>query len=65
MLALAAEELRHFTEVYSLMKARRLRLQANQRDPYVASLVKLIRHSEDEHFLDKLLVSGVIEDERL
>ena len=61
LIALAREELRHFEEVYALMRARGLRLVRDESDPYVNALLPLMRHGRDERFLDRLLVSSVIE----
>ena len=61
MICLAKEELAHFHEVYRLLHRRGLALANDEKDPYVAGLLRHIRHGREEHFLDKLLVSALIE----
>lgn len=61
MVALAREELAHFHEVYRLLAKRGLSIGADEKDPYVQKLLKAVRHGREEHFLDRLLISGVIE----
>ena len=61
MVSLAREELAHFHLMYKLCKKREVAYEANQKDPYIEQLRKCIRHSENEYFLDRLLVSGIIE----
>ena len=61
MICLAKEELAHFHEVYRILHKRGISLGADEKDPYVKTLMKSIRNGRDEHFLDRLLVSGVIE----
>jgi len=61
MICLAREELAHFHEVYRLLAQRGLQLAPGEQDPYVKALLRHARHGNEEHFLDRLLVSGVIE----
>lgn len=61
MICLAKEELAHYHEVYRLLARRGIQLGGDEKDPYVQALLKKVRHGRDEHFLDRLLVSGVIE----
>ena len=61
MICLAKEELAHFHEVYRLIHKKGLSLGADEKDPYVKALLKSVRNGRDEHLLDRLLVSGVIE----
>ena len=61
MICVAKEELAHFHEVYRILSKRGLTMGADEKDPYVQKLRKVIRHGREEHFLDSLLVSGVIE----
>lgn len=61
MICLAKEELAHFHEVYRLMHKRGIPLAADEKDPYVSELLRLVRHGREEHFLDKLLISSLIE----
>lgn len=61
MIQFAREELEHFHQVYRLMKARGLALLPDEEDPYVNLLMKEVRFGRDERFLDRLLVSSLIE----
>lgn len=61
MICLAKEELAHFHEVYRLIAKRGLALGADEKDPYVQMLLKSVRNGREHHFLDRLLVAGVIE----
>lgn len=61
MICLAKEELAHFHEVFRLMQRRGLSLAPDEKDPYVSALLRLVRHGREEHFLDKLLISSLIE----
>lgn len=61
LIALAQEELEHFRQVYVLMEARGLHLVKDTPDPYVNQLAALMRHGREERFLDRMLISSVIE----
>lgn len=61
MICLAKEELAHFHEVYRLMHRRGVALASDDKDPYVSGLLRLVRHGREEHFMDKLLISSLIE----
>lgn len=61
MICLAREELAHYHEVYRMIAKRGIPLAPDEKDPYVQKLIKHVRHGREEHFLDRLLVSGVIE----
>ncbi len=61
MICLAKEELAHFHEVYRLMHKMDIPLKTDEKDPYVSALLKPVRHSRQEYFLDRLLVASVIE----
>jgi tRNA-(ms[2]io[6]A)-hydroxylase len=61
MAGLAQEELRHFRQVYRFIEARGLQLPHDAGDPYVGALRRLIRHGKEDHFIDRLLVSALIE----
>lgn len=61
MICLAREELAHFHEVYNIIAKRGLQLASNSKDPYIDLIQKQIRHPKDEHFLDRLLVTAVVE----
>jgi tRNA-(ms[2]io[6]A)-hydroxylase len=61
MICLAKEELAHYHEVYRLMAQRGCHFSNDEKDPYVQKMLNCVRHGRDEHFLDRLLVSGIIE----
>ena len=61
LIALAQEELEHFRQVYALMVARGLALVKDSQDPYVNQLVACMRHGREPRFLDRLLISSLIE----
>jgi len=61
MILFAREELEHFHQVVRLMQKRNLPLPPDEQDPYVNALMKEVRFGREERFLDRLLVSGVIE----
>ena len=61
MIQFAREELEHFHQVYRLIAQRGLTLAADEEDPYVNLMMKEVRFGRDERFLDRLLVSSVIE----
>lgn len=61
LIRFAREELEHFHQVYRLMQARGLQLGPDEQDAYVNQLMKAVRTGRDERFLDRLLVSSLIE----
>jgi tRNA-(ms[2]io[6]A)-hydroxylase len=61
LIALAQEELEHFRQVYELMVARGLPLVKDTQDPYVNQLAACMRHGREPRFLDRLLISSLIE----
>jgi tRNA 2-(methylsulfanyl)-N6-isopentenyladenosine37 hydroxylase len=61
MICLAKEELAHFHEVYRLLHKRGIPLNADEKNPYVTALLRPVRHSREEYFLDRLLVACLIE----
>jgi tRNA-(ms[2]io[6]A)-hydroxylase len=61
LIDLAQEELLHFRQVYDLMLARGLHLVRDEADPYVNQLLQHMRHGRDERFLDRMLVSSLVE----
>jgi tRNA-(ms[2]io[6]A)-hydroxylase len=61
LIALAREELEHFEQVYRIMQSRGLPLQKDAPDPYVNRLLLHCRHGRDERFLDRLLISSLVE----
>jgi tRNA-(ms[2]io[6]A)-hydroxylase len=58
---LAREELDHFVRVVAELRKRGADLGADRPDLYVNRLRDLVRGREPEHFLDRLLVSALIE----
>lgn len=61
MVTLAREELDHFGQVYRLITRRGLKLGLDERDPYVNTLLSVMRSNPEERLLDRLVVSGLIE----
>lgn len=61
MISFAREELEHFHQVYKIILRRGLSLWTDEEDPYVNLLMKTVRHGREERFLDRLLVSSIIE----
>lgn len=61
LIELAQEELEHFAEAYNHMHQRGLKLGKDSPDPYVNQLLALARHGRDERFIDRMLISSVIE----
>lgn len=61
LISIAEEELTHFRMVYQLMAHRDLLIVADSQDPYVQQLLSLLRHGRDERFLDRFLISSLIE----
>lgn len=61
MISFAREELEHFHQVYKLISERKLLLPPDEEDTYVNQMMKQVRSGREERFLDRLLVSSVIE----
>lgn len=61
MMNLAREELEHFYQVYRRIDERGLVLGPDGKDSYVRAMRAEIRTSPDLYFLDRLLVSGIVE----
>lgn len=61
LITLAQEELEHFRQVYALMESRGLELVKDTQDPYVNQLAACMRHGREARFVDRLLVSSLIE----
>jgi len=61
LIVLAQEELEHFRQVYELMVTRGLPLVKDTQDPYVNQLAACMRHGREPRFLDRLLISSLIE----
>lgn len=61
MIHFAREELEHFHQVYRLIARRGLTLAADTEDEYANALLRHVRDGRNERFLDRLLMSSVIE----
>jgi len=61
LIELAQEELEHFAETYSFVAKRGLKLCKDTPDPYVNTLLAAARHGRDERYIDRMLISAVIE----
>lgn len=61
MIEMAREELEHFHRVHRLLVPRGLVLGQDTKNPYVNRLLKEVRRGTDEYFLDRLLLTGIIE----
>lgn len=61
LIQMALEELEHFHQVYKIIEKRGLILTPDEKDQYVNYMLKHLRSSSDERFLDRLLLSGIIE----
>jgi len=61
MICLAKEELAHFHEVFLIIMKRKLQFSHDEKDPYLNQLLKSVRHGRENHFLDRLLISSIVE----
>jgi len=61
LIALAREELEHFSQVYDILAQRGLALAKDEPDPYVNELLATARHGRDERFIDRMLIASVVE----
>jgi tRNA-(ms[2]io[6]A)-hydroxylase len=61
LIAFAREELEHFHIMYKVLAARGLMLPTDTKDPYVNGLYKLMSGDAEALFLDRLVVSGIVE----
>jgi len=61
LIDLAVEELEHFGQVYAVMQKRGVALAKDIQDPYVNALMALMRHGREDRFLDRMLVSSIVE----
>ena len=61
LIDLAQEELEHFRQIYVLMEKRGLRIMADIKDPYVNALLEGCRSGKEDRFMDRLLVSSLVE----
>jgi len=62
LIATGVEELKHFQQVYEVMRARGIPLiKEIQKDPYITALMKLLHSDTERRFLDRLLLASIIE----
>jgi tRNA-(ms[2]io[6]A)-hydroxylase len=61
LIDLAREELEHFRDVYQLMAERGVLLAKDEPDHYVNQLLSAARHGAHERFVDRMLISSVVE----
>ncbi|KPK54619.1 MAG: tRNA hydroxylase [Myxococcales bacterium SG8_38_1] len=61
LIPFAQEELEHYAQVMEIILDRGLATRADEKDPYVGALMKLIKRGPEQYFLDRLLILGVIE----
>ena len=61
LIAFAREELEHFHIMFRVLAERRLQLPADTKDAYVNGLRKVMHSEPAALFLDRLLVSAVVE----
>ena len=61
LIKLAKEELEHFAETYQLMRTRGLELAKDEQDPYVNELLKHARTGPHQRFIDRMLISSIVE----
>lgn len=61
LIPFAQEELEHYARVMEIILDRGLPTRADEKDPYVGSLMKLIKRGPEQYFLDRLLILSVIE----
>jgi len=61
MIQFAREELEHFHQVCKLILERGLEFRRDEEDAYVNILIPLARFGREERFLDRLIISSLIE----
>lgn len=62
MVTVAEEELQHFREVWTILRARELTLGPDLPDPYMSRFFKqLRRHDHVDYLMDRLLAFGIVE----
>lgn len=61
LIAFAREELEHFHIMFKVLAERRLPLPPDTKDSYVNGLRQSMRSEPEALFLDRLLISGVVE----
>ena len=61
LIPFAQEELEHYAQVMEIILDRGLSTRADEKDPYVGALMRLIKRGPEQYFLDRLLVLGIVE----
>ena len=61
MIGLAREELEHFHLVFHILRKRKLSLTADAVDTYVKNLFHHVRHPRQDHSLDRIIATAMIE----
>lgn len=61
LIPFAQEELAHYAQVMTIILDRGLSTRADEKDPYVGALMRLINRGPEQYFLDRLLVLGIVE----
>lgn len=61
MINMAKEELDHFHQVYKFIAKRGLTLRPDTKDEYVLTLLNHMRSDKIQRFLDRLIISSVVE----
>lgn len=61
LIRMSREELEHFHQVYMIIEKRGLSLRPDSKDEYVSFLLEKVRHGRNERFLDRLILSGIVE----
>ncbi|WP_444922588.1 tRNA-(ms[2]io[6]A)-hydroxylase [Microbulbifer sp. CnH-101-G] len=61
MVNLALEEMNHFRQVIKIMHERGIYQAADEKDPYIHALRRLIRRGPEEYLMDRLLTAAIIE----
>ena len=56
LIPFAQEELEHYAQVMQIILDRGLSTRPDERDPYVRSLMHLIKRGPEQYFLDRLLI---------
>jgi len=61
MIGLAREELEHLHQVFHILRTRSLSLSNDAVDTYVKDLFQHVRHPRQDHILDRLIATALIE----
>lgn len=61
MISLARVELEHFRDLHHILKKRGLVMKKFSHDLYVKKLLTQARHGAQEHFIDRMVICGIVE----